>query len=154
MLTLGKNKSNIIYVKKIWHRTEKEIRAMTIRTNEEKMIVENIREVVEDFKENKLVELWNEFCDKNYYEERIYYLSDDEINDFFSNKTPAELIRMGSNVDLDNKYFYFHLGELNTTDNIFDVVDIDELVDYIIDNDNDCNDTDIRDLLDELEEVE
>ena len=130
---------------------------MTIRTNnEEKMIVENIREVVEDFKENKLVELWNEFCNENYYEEVIYYLSDDEINDFFSNKnkTPAELIRIGSDVDLDNKYFYFHLGELNTTDNIFDVVDIDELVDYIIDNDNDCNDTDIRDLLDELEEVE
>ena len=117
-----------------------------MRTNEEKMIVENIREVVEDFKENKLVELWNEFCDKNNYEEVIYYLSDDEINDFFRNKTPAELIRMGSNVDLDNKYFYFHLGEMNTTDNIFDVVDIDELVDYIIDNDNDCNDTDIRDL--------
>lgn len=129
-------------------------RAMTIRTNEEKMIVENIREVVEDFKENKLVELWNEFCNKNYYEEVIYYLSDDEINDFFSNNTPAELIRMGSDVNLDNKYFYFHLGKLNTMDNIFDVVDIDELVDYIIDNDNDCNDTDIRDLLDELEEVE
>ena len=127
---------------------------MTIRTNEEKRIVKNIREVVEDFKEDKLVELWNEFCNKNYYEEVIYYLSDYEINDLFSNKTPAELIRMGSNLDLDNKYFYFHLNELNTTDNIFDVVDIDELVDYIVDNDNDCNDTDIRDLLDELEEVE
>ena len=127
---------------------------MTMRTNEEKMIVENIKEVVEDFKENKLVELWNEFCNKNYYEEVIYYLSDDEINDFFSDNTPAELIRIGKDVDLDNKYFYFHLNELNTTDNIFDVVDIDELVDYIIDNDNDCNDTDIRDLLDELEEVE
>ena len=118
------------------------------------LIIESIRVVVEDFKENKLVELWNEYCDKNYYEERIYYLSDDEINDLFSNKTPAELIRMGSDVDLDNKYFYFHLNELNTTDNIFDVVDIDELVDYIIDNDDDCNDIDIRDLLDELEEVE
>lgn len=125
-----------------------------MRTNEEKMIVENIKEAVEYFKENKLVELWNEFCDKNYYEEVIYYLSDDEINDLFDNKTPAELIRMGRDVDLDNKYFYFHLNELNTTDNVFDVVDIDELVDYIIDNDNDCNDTDIRDLLDELEEAE
>ena len=127
---------------------------MTIRTNKEKRIVKNIRVAVEDFRENKLVELWNEFCDKNCYEERIYYLSDYEINDLFSNKTPAELIRMGSNLDLDNKYFYFHLGELNTTDNIFDVVDIDELVDYIIDNDNDCNDVYVRDLLDELEEVE
>lgn len=120
----------------------------------EKSIVKSIRVVVEDFKENKLVELWNEFCDKNCYEERIWYLSDYEINDLFSNKTPAELIRIGKDVDLDNKYFYFHLNELNTTDNIFDVVDIDELVDYIIDNDDDCNDIDIRDLLDELEEVE
>ena len=118
------------------------------------LIIESIRVVVEDFKENKLVELWNEFCDKNCYEERIWYLSDYEINDLFSNKTPAELIRIGKDVDLDNKYFYFHLNELNTTDNIFDVVDIDELVDYIIDNDDDCNDIDIRDLLDELEEVE
>ena len=127
---------------------------MTIRTKEEKMIVKNIRVVVEDFNENKLVELWNEFCNKNYYEEVLYYLSDDEINDLFSNKTPAELIRMGSYVYLDNKYFYFHLNELNTTDNIFDVVEIDELVDYIIDNDDDCNDMDVRALLDELEEVE
>lgn len=125
-----------------------------MRTEKEKSIVKSIRVVVEDFKENKLVELWNEFCDKNCYEERIWYLSDYEINDLFSNKTPAELIRMGSDVDLDNKYFYFHLNELNTTDNVFDVVDIDELVDYIIDNDDDCNDIDIRDLLDELEEVE
>ena len=120
----------------------------------EPLIVESIRVVVEDFKENKLVELWNEYCDKNYYEERLYYLSDDEINDLFSNKTPAELIRMGSDVDLDNKYFYFHLNELNTTDNVFDVVDVDEIVDYIIDNDDDCNDMDVRTLLDELEEVE
>ena len=127
---------------------------MTIRTKEEKTIVENIKEVVEDFKEDKLVELWNEFCNKNYYEEVIDYISDYEINDLFSNKTPAELIRIGKDVDLDNKYFYFHLNELNTTDNIFDVIDIDELVDYIIDNDDDCNDVDIRDLLDELEEVE
>lgn len=127
---------------------------MVIRTNnEEKMIVENIKVVVEEFKEDKLVELWNEFCDKNYYEERIGYLSDDEINDYFSNKTPAELIRIRKDVDLDDDYFYFHLGKLYTTDDIFDVVDIDELVDYIIDNDNDCNDTDIRDLLDELAEV-
>ena len=127
---------------------------MTIRTKEEKAIVKNIREVVEDFKEDKLVELWNEFCNKNYYEEVIDYISDYEINDLFSNKTPAELIRIGKDVDLDNKYFYFHLGELNTTDNVFDVVDIDELVDYIIDNDDDCNDMDVRTLLNELEEVE
>ena len=127
---------------------------MVIRTKEEEPIVENIREIIEDFEEERLVELWNEFCNENYYEEVICYLSEDEIDNLFKNNTPAELIRMGKDVDLDNKYFYFHLDELNTTDNVFDVVDIDELVDYIIDNDDDCNYTIIRDLLDELEEVE
>ena len=127
---------------------------MVIRTKEEEPIVENIREIIEDFEEERLVELWNEFCNENYYEEVICYLSEDEIDNLFKNNTPAELIRMGKDVDLDSKYFYFHLGELNTTDNVFDVVDIDELVDYIIDNDDDCNYTIIRDLLDELAEVE
>ena len=127
---------------------------MVIRTKEEEPIVENIREIIEDFEEERLVELWNEFCNENYYEEVICYLSEDEIDNLFKNNTPAELIRMGKDVDLDNKYFYFHLCELNTTDNVFDVVDIDELVDYIIDNDDDCNYTIIRDLLDELAEVE
>ena len=127
---------------------------MVIRTKEEEPIVENIREIIEDFEEERLVELWNEFCNENYYEEVICYLSEDEIDNLFKNNTPAELIRMGKDVDLDNKYFYFHLCELNTTDDIFDVVDIDELVDYIIDNDDDCNYTIIRDLLDELAEVE
>ena len=124
-----------------------------MRTNEEKMIVENIKEVVEDFKENKLVELWNNYCERNCYEEGLCYLSDDEINNLFSNNTPAELIRMGKDVNLNSKYFYFHLGELNTTDDIFDVVDIDELVDYVIDYDDDCGDSELRELLDELAEV-
>ena len=126
---------------------------MVIRTKEEEPIVENIREIIEDFEEERLVELWNEFCNENYYEEVICYLSEDEIDNLFKNNTPAELIRMGKDVDLDNKYFYFHLCELNTTDNVFDVVDIDELVDYIIDYDDDCGDSELRELLDELAEV-
>lgn len=116
----------------------------------EEVIIEEINNVVESFTEEQSIEAWNNYCDENHYEERIYYLSDDEINDFFSNDTPAELIRIGKDVDLDNKYFYFHLGKLNTTDNVFDAVEIDELVDYIIDNDDDCGDSELRELLDEL----
>ena len=114
---------------------------------------ETIIEKIESFTEEQLIEAWNNYCDKNHYEERIFYLSDDEINDWFSDLTPAELIRMGSNVDLDNKYFYFHLGELNTTDDIDDVVDESEIVDYVIDYDDDCGDFELRELLDELAEV-
>lgn len=119
----------------------------------EKVIIEEINNVVESLTEEQLIEAWNNYCDENHYEEVICYLSDYEINDLFSNKTPAELIRMGKDVDLDSKYFYFHLGELYTTNDIYDVVDDSEIADYVIDYDDDCGDSELRELLDELAEV-
>ena len=119
----------------------------------EEVIIEEINNVVESFTEEQSIEAWNNYCDENYYEETIVRLSDEIIDELFASKTPSELIRMGSDLDLDNKYFYFHLGELYTTDDIYDVVDDSEIVDYVIDYDDDCGDSELRDLLDELAEV-
>ena len=119
----------------------------------EEVIIEEINNVVESFTEEQSIEAWNNYCDENYYEETIVRLSDEIIDELFVSKTPSELIRMGSDLDLDNKYFYFHLGELYTTDDIYDVVDDSEIVDYVIDYDDDCGDSELRDLLDELAEV-
>lgn len=119
----------------------------------EEVIIEEINNVVESFTEEQSIEAWNNYCERNYYEETIKRLSDETIDELFTSKTPSELIRMGSDVDLDNKYFYFHLGELNTTDDIYDVVDDSEIADYVIDYDDDCGDSELRELLDELAEV-
>lgn len=119
----------------------------------EEVIIEEINNVVESFTEEQSIEAWNNYCDENHYEETIVRLSDEIIDELFVSKTPSELIRMGSDLDLDNKYFYFHLGELNTTDDIYDVVDDSEIADYAIDYDDDCGDSELRDLLDELAEV-
>ena len=119
----------------------------------EEVIIEEINNVVESFTEEQSIEAWNNYCERNYYEERIERLSDETIDELLTGRTPSELIRMGEDVDLDNKYFYFHLGELNTTDDIYDVVDDSEIVDYVIDYDDDCGDSELRELLDELAEV-
>lgn len=119
----------------------------------EEAIIEDINRVVKEFTTEQSIEAWNDYCARNSYEETIEFLSDDEINDLFSNKTPSELIRMGEDVDLDDSYFYFHLGELNTTSDIYDVVDDSEIADYVINYDDDCGDSELRDLLDELAEV-
>lgn len=121
----------------------------------EEVIIEEINNIVEEFTTEQSIEAWNNYCDRNYYEETINYLSDEIIDELelFADKTPSELIRMGEDVNLDNKYFYFHLGELNTTDDIYDVIDDSEIVDYIIDYDDDCGDSELRELLDELAEV-
>lgn len=119
----------------------------------EEAIIEDINRVVEEFTTEQSIEAWNNYCERNCYEETIEFLSDDEIDDLFSNNTPSELIRMGEDVDLDDSYFYFHLGELNTTSDIYDVVDDSEIADYVINYDDDCGDSELRDLLDELAEV-
>ena len=119
----------------------------------EEIIIEEINNVVESFTEEQLIEAWNNYCERNYYEETIESLSDEIIDELYAYKTPSELIRMGKDVDLDNKYFYFHLGELNITDDIYDVVDNSEIADYVINYNDDCGDYELRELLDELAEV-
>lgn len=121
----------------------------------EEAIIEDINRVVEEFTTEQSIEAWNDYCARNGYEETIEFLSDEIIDELFlfAGKTPSELIRMGKDVDLDNKYFYFHLNELNTTSDIYDVVDDSEIADYVIDYDDDCGDSELRDLLDELAEV-
>lgn len=119
----------------------------------EEAIITDIERVVEEFTTEQSIEAWNNYCERNSYEETIERLSDDTIDELFADKTPSELIRMGEDVDLDDDYFYFHLGELNTTNDIYDVVDDSEIADYVIDYDDDCEDSELRDLLDELAEV-
>lgn len=116
----------------------------------EEAIIEDINRVVEEFTTEQSIEAWNDYCARNGYEETIEFLSDEIIDELFASKTPSELIRMGKDVDLDDDYFYFHLGELNTTSDIYDVVDDSEIADYVINYDDDCGDSELRDLLDEL----
>lgn len=120
----------------------------------EEIIIEEINRVVEEFTTEQSIEAWNKFCEKNsYYEDYIHTLSDEIIDEEFYNKTPSELIRMGRDIDLDDDYYYYHLDELRTTDDIYDVVDDSEIADYVINYDDDCGDSELRDLLDELAEV-
>lgn len=119
----------------------------------EEAIIADINRVVEEFTTKQSIEAWNDYCERIGYEETIEFLSDEIIDELFASKTPSELIRMGKDVDLGDDYFYFHLGELNTTSDIYDVVDDSEIADYVINYDDDCGDSELRDLLDELEEV-
>ena len=119
----------------------------------EEVIIEEINNVVSEFTTEQAIEAWNNYCYRNGYEEIIEPLSDEIIDELFEDRTPSELIRMGEDVNIDDDYFYCHLGELNTTDDIYDVVDDSEIADYVIDYDDDCDDSELRDLLDELAEV-
>ena len=120
----------------------------------EEVIIEEINRVVEEFTTEQSIEAWNNRCEKmHYYKDYIYTLSDEVIDEELYNKTPSELIRMGRDINLNDDYYYYHLDELKTTNDIYDIVDDSEIADYVIDYDDDCGDSELRDLLDELAKV-
>ncbi len=128
---------------------------------------EMLRDLFTSFDDSVLITLWNEYC----YECNMY---DDEI---FDNDTLEEMIKCSNEDGLYwiNRFFY---GSDDYTDNgsanpnrnyfkfdgygnivsfdyiynqfsdTFNHIDIDDVIDYIIENDNDFNYPEIRDILD------
>ena len=55
-------------------------------------------------------------------------------------------------MDTNDDYFKFTIYGVQSFDNISDYVDFDALADYIIDNDEDLNDDELREILDGSDE--
>lgn len=113
---------------------------------EKRDIVEN---AVDNLSENELFNIWNDYCDcNNYCDDRVYYV--DELDDLCYNMKPTEIIsRYG---DLDG-FEYFKDGVYTEGSNdLIDLIDYGALIDYIIDNKEDFDNSDIADALEEIEE--
>lgn len=129
-----------------------------------------ILDYIKGLDDSDIVTLWNEYC---YTTDRY----DDEIMDCYrleeyaKNTDVMNLLKRfyygtherneNSSARTDANYFVFNgYGNIISFDYIyneytdeFNHVYIDELIDYIIDNDNDLYNDDIRQILDEEEEI-
>lgn len=104
---------------------------------------------VDNLSENELLGIWNDYCDcNNYYDDRVYYVSD--LDELCYSMKPTEIIsRYG---DLDG-FEYFTDGVYTEGSNdLLDLIDYGALIDYIIDNEEDFDNSDIADALEEIEE--
>ena len=112
---------------------------------------EEVLEMLRDMNDSDLVAVHNEYCDKvSYYDDRIYDMY--EINDLLYGRSPLEIITDARDVDANDSYIrYDGYGNLESTDYPQDWMDLDEIADYIAENDEALRNDDIRDLLDEIE---
>ena len=112
---------------------------------------EEVLEMLRDMNDSDLVAVHNEYCDKvNYYDDKIYDMY--EINDLLYGRSPLEIITDARDVDANDSYIrYDGYGNLESTDYPQDWMDLDEIADYIAENDEALLNDDIRDLLDEIE---
>ena len=117
---------------------------------------EMIKDLLENMSESQLYTIVNEYFDKtNYYDDRIYDM--DEFNEIMSGMSPSDIatkIFYGDFRPNDNYFRFDGYANLQSFDYISDEVDLEEIADYIIDNDEDFDNSDIREILDEEDEEE
>ena len=104
---------------------------------------------VDNLSECELLNVWNDYCDySNYYDDIVYYVSD--LDELCYGMKPTEIIsRYG---DLDG-FEYFKDGVYTEGSNsLLDLIDYGALIDYIIDNEEDFDNSDIANALEEIEE--
>lgn len=118
--------------------------------------MKNLEEIkdflINDLTDNDIFEIWNEYAQKNNYDE---FFSMDEFDEIMERNSPTDIansIYFGEYNPNDNYFQFDGYGNIKTTSNIEEFVDYGELAEYIFDNDDDLGNNDLRDFLDEEDE--
>ena len=118
-----------------------------------KQIEDLVFDTINNMSDSEMIDLWNEYCgDNGYYDDRIEYFDEGVFNDLMSGKTPYEIYQIIDNSDISffNDYCRYDGYELNTFSDIYDSIDIDDLVKWVIEEENDLCNFDIDELYNKL----
>lgn len=112
-----------------------------------------VYDYLDNLRSEDLLELWNEYCESTYNDDKVWELTDDFLDETFS--SPSDLAQ---NVDWDefrytDDYCKFDgYGKLVSYDYLSDCIDIGEMVEWYAEEYNDtCVNEIWADLLEELE---
>ena len=118
-----------------------------------KQIENLVTDTIYNMSDSEMIDLWNEYCgDNGYYDDRIEYFDEGVFNDLMSGKTPYEIYQIIDNSDISffDDYCRYDGYELNTFSDIYDSIDIDNLVKWVIEEENDLCNFDIDELYNKL----
>lgn len=113
--------------------------------------------VLEYMEEAELAEVFNTYCEKmKYYEDRIYPMCDIEmeLDAYASNHSLVELVEEFKGFNFNNDYFTYTVFGIESLECVYDKVCDFEIAGYCIENDDDLGSIEIREVLDEFDEVE
>lgn len=112
-----------------------------------------IIEYLENLDDQTLLQLHNDYCDHNKYcDDHIFYMA--ELDDLLYGKTPSEIIDIAGGIDTNDDYLRYTIYGVQSFDNVSDFIDLDALAEYIIDEDEDLNDDELREILDNGDDEE
>ena len=123
---------------------------------EKEQKIKKVIELLENMDNSDIISIHNEYCDNNnYYDDRIYDMC--EFDDLHSNMTPLDII---NNIDRDfnanDDYFYFTIYGAKSFSYISDcdIISIEDIANYIVDENESLYNDDLAELLEEFEEDE
>ena len=118
-----------------------------------KQIEDLVFNTIDNMSDSEMIELWNEYCDDNgYYDDRIEYFDEGVFNDLMAGKTPYEIYQIIDNSDISffDDYCHYDGYELNTFSDVYDSIDIDDLVKWVIEKEKDLCNFEIDELYNKL----
>lgn len=108
-----------------------------------------IREYIKNLLDHEQVDLWNNYCDaQNYNDGRIEYMED--FDDMFYGLSPLEIVRrLDSSFNPKHEWFYFDgAGDVCSTNYPEDeVIQQDDIAEYIDKSEDNLYDSGIAELL-------
>ena len=113
-----------------------------------------VKELIEDMLDYEKIELYNNYASINSYE----MILDNNIDEILEGKSPSEVYNsLDNNYNFNDDYVIYNgYGYLESFDGcqIDDYIDIDDIINFIVDNQNNLDNDDIQELFEELEEEE
>ena len=109
---------------------------------------EQIKEFLQDLDDEELKQIWNDYCDANSYSDDFVY-DMDEFDEIMSNSEPTDIANkiFYGDFNPNHNYFCFNgYANLVSSDYLDDLIHIDDLAEYIYNN------QDEQSYIDELDE--
>ena len=117
-------------------------------------MVEKVRDFLEDLDTDELVSMHNEYCEDMHYSDYIYNMYD--LDGQLATYTPSQILDMAECGEFNSSddYFYIddneHLYSFDFAGDDNAPIYIKDLANYIVDNDDELSNDDVRELLDEM----
>lgn len=112
---------------------------------------ELVKETLDNMSESDLFWLYKEYTNQaQLYDDEIFDM--EEFDEIMSGSTPTDIaqkIFYGNFRPNDNYFRFDGYANLESIDWLKDEIDLDEIADYIIDNENSLGNSEIQEILDE-----
>ena len=107
---------------------------------------EELKETIKNLTDWEVIDVWNEYCQENsYYEDEIFAMAD--LDYIASDMFPIEILEQFGDMDTNDDYFINGIHGGKSFTNPYEVIYLDNLVDYIIRTFDDCHSMEIQKVL-------